>query len=85
MKNSFLWKKKLLQKKYSGVDKNKLVLHEKVFQVSKKSWCCTKKIISCWQEQDDVAQKNILCSKKVTTMHNFGTHKNIGKYKFMKK
>ena len=43
----------------------KLMLHEKLFYVNKKMLILHKKSISCRQKQDDDAQKNILCLKKL--------------------
>ena len=49
----------MLLKKLSSADKNKLMLHEKVFHVNKKKLMLHKKSISCPQKQDGPAQKKL--------------------------
>ena len=47
------------------VDKNKLMLHKKVFHVNKINLMMHKKSISCRQKQDNTAQKKYFVLKKI--------------------
>ena len=48
-------------------------MHKKVFHVNEKKLMLHKKSISCREKEDDAAQKNILCSKKLLNFFRNGT------------
>ena len=66
-KNYFVLKKKVCScsKKQSGVDKNKSMLHKKVFHVNKVILILQKKCISYRQKQDDDAHKKYFWFKNI--------------------